>query len=223
MPPRRSTRKRKSDQQEEKEEKHVPAKASKKDSETESKKPTEDDDEGKDEESLVLKPDTECKFQPFDVTQDTPIKQFAEEMGFALDRRGYYEWTKPEQVSPTPLSLTHNRTTRAPPTSPFLLSLLAQHHISSARVPVCRGCDCWLHQISATKKIVVMSKSPIQFYEGPAARRLAGLSSNKKTQKAEPPELKDYKVFIQSTSVSRRLEKGTQFVLELTSFENCGP
>ena len=65
--------------------------------------------------------------------------------------------------------------------------------------------------------------APVEFYEGPAARKLAGLADSTRTQMVEPQQLSGMKVFIQSTSVNRKLEKGTTFLIELNSSENCGP
>ena len=97
------------------------------------------------------------------------------------------------------------------------------HHGPSLPPPLTLPCD-GCPQISASKKVVVMRKSPVQFYEGPAARRLVGLpTGGKKSVKAQPPQLAEFVVFVQSTSVNRKLEKGTRLVIELDESEHCGP
>ena len=98
MPPRASSRKRKATTQPSK---RTPTKSTKKPKTNNSNSDKEDDAKQANQSSNdELKADTTCKFQDFVVTEDTPIKEFAEKNGFPLDRRGFYEFTKPERVCP---------------------------------------------------------------------------------------------------------------------------
>ena len=101
MPPRRSSRKRKSDPTEQHD---TPTKAAKT-TRSPTAKPHEQQSSSDDAvDESEMKADTTCKFRVFDVTADVPEKKFADDAEFPLDRRGYYEFTKPEQVGTTPLA-----------------------------------------------------------------------------------------------------------------------
>lgn len=66
--------------------------------------------------------------------------------------------------------------------------------------------------ISSKKLIVLMKKDTGELFEGRKARSIAKINDDNK--KYKPSDLADYKVFIQSTSVSRKLVKGTSFLYE---------
>ena len=69
-------------------------------------------------------------------------------------------------------------------------------------------------QISAKKQIVLMHKQSGELFEGAAARKLAGISDATAGRKLAPSDVKDYRVFVQSTSYNRKLQQGTGFLYE---------
>ena len=67
--------------------------------------------------------------------------------------------------------------------------------------------------IQGHKEIVLMDRKTGDLYSGTAARDLLGLSST--TARIRPASLDKYVVFVQSTSVNRRLVGGTRFLYEV--------
>lgn len=67
--------------------------------------------------------------------------------------------------------------------------------------------------IQGHKEIVLMDRKTGDLYSGTAARELLGLSST--TARIRPASLDKYVVFVQSTSVNRRLVGGTRFLYEV--------
>ncbi len=69
--------------------------------------------------------------------------------------------------------------------------------------------------IDPKKEIVLMKKDSGELYEGGRARRIAGITTKKKYK---PSDLKDYKIFVQSTSYNRKLIGGTSFLYEAEDY-----
>lgn len=70
--------------------------------------------------------------------------------------------------------------------------------------------------IQPQKEIVLMDRSTGELYEGEVARTIAGISTNEDRSKIKPGHLDKYRVFIQSTSVSRKLIGGQGFLYEVS-------
>ena len=70
--------------------------------------------------------------------------------------------------------------------------------------------------ISPNKEVVLMKKDTGELFEGEAARLIIGLGDVAK--KYKPTDMKDYRVFIQSTSYNRKLIGGTGFLYEADDF-----
>lgn len=70
--------------------------------------------------------------------------------------------------------------------------------------------------ISPSKEVVLMKKDTGELFEGEAARLIIGLGDVAK--KYKPTDMKDYRVFIQSTSYNRKLIGGTGFLYEADDF-----
>lgn len=70
--------------------------------------------------------------------------------------------------------------------------------------------------ISPNKEVVLMKKGTGELFEGKEARRIIGLSDE--TKKYKPSDIKDYRVFIQSTSYNRKLLADTGFLYEAEDF-----
>jgi hypothetical protein len=66
--------------------------------------------------------------------------------------------------------------------------------------------------INPKKSVVLMKKDTHELYEGNRARKLIGLTSEKK--RFRPTDVDEYRVFIQSTSYNRKLLKNTGFLYE---------
>jgi hypothetical protein len=69
--------------------------------------------------------------------------------------------------------------------------------------------------ISANKEIILMDKTTGDLFEGGGARKLAKIESS---GKLKPEDIPNYRVFVQSTSVSRKLLKNTGFLYEVADF-----
>lgn len=67
--------------------------------------------------------------------------------------------------------------------------------------------------VSEKKDIVLMKKDTGELFEGDVARRIAGIPEGK--AKVTPACLKDYRVFVQSTSANRKLIEGQGFLYEV--------
>lgn len=70
--------------------------------------------------------------------------------------------------------------------------------------------------ISSKKEVVLMKKDSGELFEGEVARKIAGLSDESK--KYKPSDIREYRVFIQSTSYNRKLIGGTGFLYEAEDF-----
>ena len=66
--------------------------------------------------------------------------------------------------------------------------------------------------VQATKDILIMEKNKPQIYGGIEARKMIGLPENKNC-KVEPYQLGKYDVFIKSTSVNRKLVRGSKLIV----------
>jgi hypothetical protein len=70
--------------------------------------------------------------------------------------------------------------------------------------------------IGGKKEVVLMKKDSGELFEGEVARRIIGLSDESK--KYKPSDIREYRVFIQSTSYNRKLIGGTGFLYEAEDF-----
>ncbi|MBI5733134.1 VWA domain-containing protein [Candidatus Jorgensenbacteria bacterium] len=68
--------------------------------------------------------------------------------------------------------------------------------------------------IQGYKEVVLRDKATGDMYSGKTARKMIGLSEGK-TARIRPAALEDFDVFVQSTSVNRKLIGGTQFLYEV--------
>jgi hypothetical protein len=66
-------------------------------------------------------------------------------------------------------------------------------------------------EVQATKRICIRDKTNNAIYYGDAARQLLGLPQNV-TVRLKPDDLSNFDVFIQSTSVNRKVQKGSQIL-----------
>ena len=70
--------------------------------------------------------------------------------------------------------------------------------------------------IQPQKEIVLMDRETGDLYEGEVARRIAGIGRNDERAKIKPGDLPKYRIFIQSTSVNRKLLKNQGFLYEVS-------
>ena len=70
--------------------------------------------------------------------------------------------------------------------------------------------------IQPQKEIVSMDRETGDLYEGEVARRIAGIGRNDERAKIKPGDLPKYRIFIQSTSVNRKLLKNQGFLYEVS-------
>jgi len=68
--------------------------------------------------------------------------------------------------------------------------------------------------VQENKEIILQDKVSGNFFTGDAARNIAGIAIGERV-KVSPEDLKEYDVFIQSTSVNRKLLAGTKFLYEV--------
>ena len=66
------------------------------------------------------------------------------------------------------------------------------------------------------KEIVLMNRETGDLYEGDVARAIAGIGANAEKAKIKPGDLPKYRIFIQSTSVNRKLLKNQGFLYEVS-------
>ena len=69
--------------------------------------------------------------------------------------------------------------------------------------------------VQKKKEIILMDKSTGELYEGVVARTIAGISEDGENSKIKPGKLDKYRMFIQSTSPSRKLISGQGFLYEV--------
>ena len=69
--------------------------------------------------------------------------------------------------------------------------------------------------VQPQKEIVLMNRETGDLYEGDTARAIAGIGTNEERAKIKPGDLPKYRIFIQSTSVNRKLLAGQGFLLSL--------
>lgn len=70
--------------------------------------------------------------------------------------------------------------------------------------------------IQPQKEIVLMNRESGDLYEGDVARTIAGIGKNDERAKIKPGDLPKYRIFIQSTSVNRKLIAGQGFLYEVS-------
>lgn len=70
--------------------------------------------------------------------------------------------------------------------------------------------------IQNNKEIVLMDKATGNLYEGDVARRIANIPKNDDKKRLKPTDFPKYRVFIQSTSLTRILLAGQGFLYEVT-------
>jgi hypothetical protein len=69
--------------------------------------------------------------------------------------------------------------------------------------------------IQKKKEIVLMNKITKEIYEGDVARSIAGIGSNEENARIKPGQLAKYRMFVQSTSATRKLIGGQGFLYEV--------
>ena len=69
--------------------------------------------------------------------------------------------------------------------------------------------------VQKKKEIVLMNKTTGELYEGSVARTIAGIGPNEDNARIKPGSLPKYRMFIQSTSVNRKLIGGQGFLYEV--------
>ena len=69
--------------------------------------------------------------------------------------------------------------------------------------------------VQKKKEIVLMNKTTGELYEGTVARTIAGIGPNEDNARIKPGSLPKYRMFIQSTSVNRKLIGGQGFLYEV--------
>jgi hypothetical protein len=69
--------------------------------------------------------------------------------------------------------------------------------------------------VQPQKEIVLMNRETGDLYEGDVARKIAGIGKNEEKAKIKPGDLPKYRIFIQSTSVNRKLLKNQGFLYEV--------
>jgi hypothetical protein len=72
--------------------------------------------------------------------------------------------------------------------------------------------------IQVNKLIVLQNKRTGELFEGDAARSIAGITEEYAKKKIRPENLDNYKVFVQSTSVNRKLIGNTSFLYEAEDY-----
>jgi hypothetical protein len=72
--------------------------------------------------------------------------------------------------------------------------------------------------VQGYKEIVLMDRASGDLFEGERARELLGLPPGE-TTRIRPASLEKYAVFVQSTSVNRKLTKGTRFLYEVEDWD----
>ena len=70
--------------------------------------------------------------------------------------------------------------------------------------------------IGVNKEVVLMKKDTGELFEGDVARTIIGLTSE--NRKYKPSDIREYRVFIQSTSYNRKLIGGTGFLYEAEDY-----
>ena len=70
--------------------------------------------------------------------------------------------------------------------------------------------------VQPQKEIVLMNRETGDLYEGDVARKIAGIGKNDERAKIKPGDLPKYRIFIQSTSVNRKLLGGQGFLYEVS-------
>ena len=68
--------------------------------------------------------------------------------------------------------------------------------------------------IQKKKEIVLMNKITKEIYEGNVARSIAGIGTNEENARIKPGQLAKYRMFVQSTSATRKLIGGQGFLYE---------
>lgn len=68
--------------------------------------------------------------------------------------------------------------------------------------------------IQKKKEIVLMNKITKEIYEGNVARAIAGIGTNEENARIKPGQLAKYRMFVQSTSATRKLIGGQGFLYE---------
>lgn len=72
--------------------------------------------------------------------------------------------------------------------------------------------------VQGYKEIILMDRATGDFFEGEKAREMLGLPIGE-TARIRPASLEKYAVFVQSTSVNRKLIKGTRFLYEVDDWD----
>jgi hypothetical protein len=72
--------------------------------------------------------------------------------------------------------------------------------------------------VQGYKEIILMDRATGDLFEGERARELLGLPAGESTR-IRPAALEKYAVFVQSTSVNRKLMKGTRFLYEVEDWD----
>lgn len=121
-----------------------------------------------------LKPVPPGRFQIFTVSDDVPIRDFAEAMGATFKKgRGFYEFTKAVTVQ-------------------------------------------------ENKEVILEDKKSGDLYTGAQARNMIGLPFGTRGRiNTKDTKLEGYTVFIQSTSVNRKLLSGTRFLYEVEDWDRA--
>ncbi len=70
--------------------------------------------------------------------------------------------------------------------------------------------------IQPNKEIVLMDRATGDLFEGDVARRIAGIGRNDEKARIKPGSLPKYRVFIQSTSATRKLISGQGFLYDMS-------
>ena len=70
-------------------------------------------------------------------------------------------------------------------------------------------------KISVKKEIVLRKKTTGDFFTGPKAKQLLGITADSGKHRLKPTDLAEYVVFVQSTSYNRKLIGGTKFLYEV--------
>ena len=162
-----------------------------------------------------LRPCPPAKYQVLEVDDDVPIKKFVIDKSLTFKVHTYSH----NELVPLPLLATRSSTATAEQRHNVVL-LFAQSPLSvlcsSMFVQPGKGFYEFTkaEQISAKKLIVLMHKTTGELFEGAAARRIAGISDATASRKLKPTDVDEYRVFVQSTSYNRKLQKGTGFLYE---------
>ena len=76
--------------------------------------------------------------------------------------------------------------------------------------------------VQTTKQVLIMEKGKKTVWGGSEARKLIGLP-NDKNAKVNPGNHSNFDIFVQSTSVNRKLPRGTSLLLDLTRQQDLQP